>query len=294
MITHSNEQLVHDVASLLKPITPQRTELQDEEALLTTPIQIEATGQLLARSKFIIHHPKIGINPLIDAAAYLFSIIGKLKLIKSYRQLSKLHQELITEIGTFEELAKAQGYSAEYILVSRYALCATLDDLITHTTWGGQGQWDSYSLLTTFSQEPGQQERFFIILEHLIKDPNLYIDLMEFMYLCLNLGFKGSYRSSELSSAQLEQICNALYQRIRAHHGDFNKSLSAAPPRSATPPKQVKTPKKPAIGFIFLTTASIVLALFIGLGYLLDTISNQAYRELMHIGKSILYETHDS
>ncbi|MEO8402659.1 MAG: type IVB secretion system protein IcmH/DotU [Gammaproteobacteria bacterium] len=292
MITSSSEQLAGDEHPS-KDVSSRPVETQDDEAIITSHAQLASATQLLIRGKFISHHPKSGVNPLVDAGSYLFSITGRLKLIKSYRHLNKLHQELVTEINNFQDVAKSHGYSSEYILVSRYALCATLDDVITNTSWGAQGQWDNYSLLTAFNQESNQQERFFIILERLIKDPGIYIDLMEFMYLCLSLGFKGSYRSTEFSSNQHDLICNALYKRIRAHHGDFNKTLSPFPIKPAplvTAPPQ----KKPPIGFVIIITASIILSLFIGLGYLLDTISNQAYQELMHIGKSILYETHDT
>lgn len=282
-----NSEEIAENETSIADIEPKYSESHEDINL------ISSSNPLLTRGKLISHHPKSGVNPLVDSAAYLFSIIGRLKQIKSYRHLSKLHKELVTEINTFQDIAKSHGYSSEYILVSRYALCATLDDVITNTTWGSQGQWDNYSMLTTFNQESAQQERFFIILERLIKDPSVYIDLMEFMYLCLSLGFKGSYRSTEFSHTQLEQICNALYKRIRAHHGDFSRVLS---PFHIKPAGLLlkKAQKKPAIGFAMITTACIILSIFIGLGFLLDTISNQTYQELLHIGKSLLYETHDT
>lgn len=266
---------------------------KSDAAAIPATFSTDTAVQLLTRNKFISHHVKAGINPLVDTAACLFSIIGKLRQVKSYRHLGKLQKELIAEVNTFQENAKAHNYSAEYILVSRYAICATLDDVITNTPWGNQGQWDSFSILTAFNQEAGQQERFFIILERIIKDPVIYMDLMEFMYFCLSLGFKGSYRSTEFSSTQLEQICNALYKRIRAHQGTISKTLSPFPIKpDSMKPRDRK--KNFSIAFVAISTASIILALFIGLGYLLDTISNQTYQELMHIGKSILYESHDS
>lgn len=266
-------------------------ELKDPPFTLTknTALTKQDTTQLLLNSKFITHSPKAGLNPLVDAAAYLFSKMGKLKQLKSYRQLDTLHNELVLEINQFQETVKAQGYSSEYILVSRYALCAALDDIILNTPWGSQGQWDSHSLLAVFNQESNQQERFFLILERLIKDPALYIDVMELMYICLSLGYKGSFRTTEFSHSQLEKITHALYKRIRAHQGDYSKLLSPA----KVQPKQTKI-QEPTVSywFTFLMTASIIMLLFIGLGYLLDTISNHAYEELMHIGKSILYESH--
>ena len=260
-------------------------------ALTKNTASDESNKQILLHSKFITHHPKAGINPLVDAAGYLFSTIGKLKQIKSHRNLNKLQKDLVAEINTFQESAKAHGYSSEYILVSRHALCATIDDIIANTHWGSQGHWQGYSVLSVFNQEASpQQDRFFLILERIIKDPALYIDVMELMYICLSLGYKGTYRSTEFSNNQLEKITHSLYKHIRAHHGDFSKTLSPFPVRISQP---AKTTRKVSVSFTltFLITTSIIMLVFIGLSYLQDTISNQAYKELMHIGKSILYET---
>lgn len=244
---------------------------------------------MLLHSKFIVHNPKAGVNPLVDAAAYLFSSIGKLKQLKTYRNLAKLQKELIAEINTFQEAAKAHGYSSEYILVSRFALCATIDDIIANTPWGNQGQWESYNVQTVYNQESASQDRFFLILERIIRDPALYIDVMEFMYICLSLGYKGNYRSTEFTNNQLEKITHSLYKHIRAFHGDYSKTLS---PFQARIREATKITPKASYSLTFFITASIIMLLFIGLSYMLDTLSNQAYKELMHIGKSILYESH--
>lgn len=250
-----------------------------------------AGQQLVLHNKFITHPIKAGLNPLVDAAGYLFSIIGKLKHLKFYRQLNHLHKELVSEINHFQDVIKAQGYSSEYILVSRYVICATFDDIITNTSWGTQGQWDNYSLLTTFNQESTRNERFFMILERVIADPALYIDVMELMYVCLSLGFKGGYRLSEFSHNQLEQITHALYKRIRAYRGDFSRQLSPFPIKATPIIQTPKTKNKASLSLTLLITASMIMLMFIGLGYLLDTISNHAYEALLHIGKSILYDT---
>lgn len=255
-------------------------------------IDNKKSAPALLPNQFISHNPKSGLNPLVDAGAYLFSIIGKLKQLKSYRHLDKLQKELITEINSFQDTAKARGYSSEYLVVSRFALCATLDDIIATTLWGTQGQWENYSLEQAFNTEPTRtnHDRFFMILERIIKDPTNYIDLMEFMYICLSLGFKGTYRHSEYGLNQLETITNALYKNIRYCRGDFNRTLSPFPIKVATSSRSKKIPS----WVIALATLGIIVMIFMGLGHLLETISNEAYQELMHIGKSILYETHES
>lgn len=248
----------------------------------------ENSFELLARSKFVSHHPKAGINPLVDAAGYLFSIIGKLKRLAYYHHLNNLHNELVHEIKNFEQVSKAQGYSSEYILVSRYALCATLDDIIMHTAWGNQNKWDSYSLLKAFNQETNAHGRFFMLLEQIVKSPNQYIDLMEFMYICLSLGFKGGYRTPDVTNHQLDQICNVLYKHIRAYHGTFSKTLSPFPiraiPRNTTPSKMISLSKTLFFTIIF------VLALFVSLAFILDIFSAKPYQELSHIRNLMQYE----
>jgi type VI secretion system protein ImpK len=288
MVTIINEQVSSDEQELSE-VTYHTDDAPLENQSLTTAS--EGSSQLLLQSKFITHNPKSGLNPLADAAGYLFSIMGKLKHIKSYRHLSKLHKELIQEINTFQDAAKSHGYSSEYILVSRYAICATLDDIISNTPWGAQGQWESHTLLAAFNQEAINQERFFVILERLIKDPNLYIDVMEFMYICLSLGFKGHYRATEFNNNQLEQIINALYKRIRAYRGDFSKVLSPFSTKPTTPAKP--TAKNMPAWLIILLAASVSLVLFAGIRYMLNVTSNQAFQDLTRMGKSTSYEIHD-
>jgi type VI secretion system protein ImpK len=289
MVTIINEHASNDE----KELTDTSYHPQNEaHSIKTLPSKADASSQLLLSGKFVTHTAKSGLNPLVDTAAYLFSIMGKLKQMKSYRHLTKLRKELIREINNFQDVAKSHGYSSEYILVSRYALCATLDDIITNTPWGAQGQWDSHTLLAAFNQESINQERFFVILERLVKDPNLYIDVMEFMYICLSMGFKGHHRASEFNNSQLEQITNSLYKRIRAYRGDFSKTLS---------PYQIKPTASVAkhgirnmpLWLSVLLVASVSLVIFAGIRYLLNVTSTEAYQDLTSMGKMTSYETID-
>ncbi len=262
------------------PGSGQASSLVTGEEILFSPTQQLADyvdHQLLLHGKFATHNPKAGLNPLVDVAGYLFSTLGKLKQLKTYHNLNTLQKELTAEISSFQESAQAKGYRSEYTLVSRYALCATFDDVISNTPWGGQGQWDNYSLLAVFNSEGTQQERFFLILERIIKEPALYIDVMEFMYICLSLGYKGSYRIEDRDN-QLEKITHSLYKRISAYHGDFTRTLSPFPVKSLQSTK--KAPLKTPYWLILLVTTVIILLLFVGLDSILDTITSQVYQVL--------------
>lgn len=247
-----------------------------------------SSGALLVLSRTISHTPKAGLNPLVDAASYLFSILGKVKNLTAYRQLNKLQEELILEINTFQESVKNHGYNLEYIVVCRYIICATLDDIILNTQWGSQ--WDNYSLLAAFNQDLHHQDKFFSIMERTLKEPATYIDLMELMYICLSMGYKGQYRATEHNQYQLDQITNNLYKHIRAYRGSFSKTLSPAPIKITKKSLKVASKKNVSLPFIFIVTACVIMTIFVSLGYLMDVISNEAYSNISEI-KSVSHET---
>jgi type VI secretion system protein ImpK len=232
----------------------------------------------LLPSHHVTHHPASGLNPLVDCAGYLFSLLGKINSIKNYYPLDALYNELRQELTTFEGQAKTRGYHQEYIIVCRYLLCAAFDDVIGSTNWGGQ--WESFSLLASFNQDTNHQEKFFTIMERAIKDPKHYIDLMEIMYLCLSLGYKGHYRGRDHDQHQLEQITNHLYHHIRNYRGQFSKLLSPFPLKSLPVPQRKKRGKRISLLFIFLVTASLIMIIFISLSYLMDVLSNEAYKDV--------------
>lgn len=246
-----------------------------------------SSNSLLLPSRIVTHKPRAGLNPLVDAAGYLFSILGKLKHAKSYRHLSKLQTELIQEVNLFQETAKHHGYNTDYLIVCRYIVCAVIDDVISNTTWGGQGQWDSYSLLAAFNQDTQHQDKFFSIMERAIKDPTTYIDLMELMYISLSMGYKGQYRTTEHNQFQLEQITNNLYKHIRAYRGSFSKTLSPTPLKANKSTAKSAPTSGTSLLFIFFVTACVVMTIFVSLGYLMDVISNEAYEHIAQIQNAV-------
>jgi type VI secretion system protein ImpK len=225
-----------------------------------------------------VHQANVGINPIVDAAAYIFSILNRLKNLKTYPSLIQLHQELRDEINNFQLTIQTLGYPTDLVIVCRYVLCATIDDIIPRNHWGGQ--WPS--LLEAFKLDLNHETRFFAILERSIQDPSSYIDLMELIYLCLNAGYKGQYRDSDHNHYQLEQITNSLYQHIRAYRGNISKNLSST---SLKPIKHhaAITNSKTSISFIIISAACVIMTIFISLSYLMDIISNEAFEQISEL-----------
>lgn len=231
-----------------------------------------------------IHHDiKAGLNPIADAASCLLSAISKMKTMSDCHSLAKLKEELVSEMDTFYYAINQHGYHPEYTIICRYIMCSTVDDIATHTKWGGKGQWEDYSLLAAYDQDTKHEETFFTILERTTQDPARYIDLMELIYLCLSMGYKGPFRSTEHSQFQLEQITHHLYQHIRAYRGNFSKALSPKPLRITKPTIRAAKRSHLSLLFGFLVTACLVMAIFVSLGYFTDMITNEAFKPIAEL-----------
>src|SRR5579862_4954141 len=242
---------------------------------------LNLSSRILIRQHTAKHHPNSGINPIVDAASRLFSILGKLHTIQENSDLEKLQKELISEIRLFQDTVSQEQYDTEYVILCRYILCASFDDIIPHTAWASQHEWEDLSLLKFFNADTQHQNMFFIILERVLKEPAHHIDVMELIYICLSLGYKGQYRGSEDSQLQLEQLSNTLYKHIRAQRGNFSKTLS-----SNTSKIFKSTTSKHSFLFIVFATACLIMLVFVGLDYLMDAISNEAYKNISLLQES--------
>lgn len=265
------------------------------EGVLPAALAGEATPSLNTASphasSHISHHPKAGLNPLADAASTLFTAIGKLKQTKAGCQWTLLQKELIQTVITFQETITKLGYQPEYVIVCRYIMCATIDDIINNTSWGKEGLWEPYALIPALNQDAAREDKFFSILERAIEEPAHYIDLMELMYLCLSLGYKGQYRSTDQNQYELEQITHALYKHIRAYRGGFSKQLSPVPLKTAHNPNSPRADTSLPTWMILLISACFVMVLFIALGYLMETLSNEAFKNIAALQPMLSHET---
>lgn len=246
--------------------------------------------QVLMPSTITMHHPSAGLNALVDGCGQFFSLIGHAKRAQSPFSFITLQKELIHEINAFHESALSHGFLEEYIAVCRYVLCAFADDVLSHLLCGGQEQWCNYTLLGHFKLDLLHHDKFFSILERTSKEPTLYIDLMELMYICLSMGYKGQYRSKESDQCQLEQITIALYQRIRAYRGTFSKTLSPVPSKPVEKMPRPMASKNISLLQVLLFDACMIMAIFISLGYLMDVLSNEVLNTIVPMETTLFHK----
>ena len=177
------------------------------------------------------HPPRIdtattGLNPLNAAASPLFMLVGRIRNRAQHPDPNALRQSVVAEIRSFEARAAQAGVAPQTIRVARYALCATLDDVVLNTPWGGQSTWAQQSMVGTFHKETHGGDRFYDLLDRLQADPAGNRDLLEFLYMCLSLGFEGRLRVQPRGNERHLAIRDGLARAIRTQRGRAETDLS--------------------------------------------------------------------
>lgn len=177
------------------------------------------------------HAPRIdsaatGLNPLNAAATPLFMLVGRIRNRAQHSDPAALRENVIAQIRAFELRAGQAGVPAQSVRVARYAICATLDDVVLNTPWGGQSLWARQSMVGTFHKETHGGDRFYDLLEKLQTNPAGNRDLLEFLYMCLSLGFEGRLRVEPRGAERHLAIRDGLARTIRAQRGQGAPDLS--------------------------------------------------------------------
>ncbi|MFD3190518.1 type VI secretion system protein TssL, long form [Sedimentitalea sp. HM32M-2] len=219
-----------------------------------------------------------GMNQLIACASILFSLISRIRNRAQHMDPDKLRQSVVAEVRAFENRALQAGISAQNVKVARYALCATLDDVVLNTPWGGQSSWGLQSMVGTFHRETVGGDRFYDLLARLEKEPGQNIDMLEFLYMCMSLGFEGRLRVEQGGSEKHLQIRGALARIIRAQRGPLERDLSPHWPGLDKPfkPRSVWRVVWIAIG----VTAGLLALQFVGLSWALSTSTERVVGQL--------------
>ncbi|EAQ03162.1 hypothetical protein OB2597_13498 [Pseudooceanicola batsensis HTCC2597] len=200
-----------------------------------------------------------GMNRINAAASTLFSLISRIRNRAQHMDPDKLRRSVVAEVRAFESRALQAGIDAQDVKIARYALCATLDDVVLNTPWGGQSVWAQQSMVGTFHKETVGGDRFYDLLARLEQEPGKNIDLLELLYVCLSLGFEGRLRVEQNGSDKHMQIRAGLARIIRGQRGVVERDLSPHW-KGLEMPHRVLSIWKP----VWITTAAVAVLLTAG------------------------------
>lgn len=203
------------------------------------------------------------LNPLLNVASEQISLLAELRHTPRLDRVVEFRQNLIAGLRRFDADARGANLAPEVVISARYVLCAALDEAILNTPWGERSGWARASLLSLFHNETFGGEKVFQILDRVQQRPGIYLDLLEFIQVCLSLGFAGKYKLAPQGREQLERLCENLHRIIRQQRGEPERELS---PRwqGAAPQRQGLDRRIP---FWVIASVSLALLLLIYVGF---------------------------
>lgn len=230
--------------------------------------------------------PVAGGISLLDLVGPILSLAARLRNSVAYPAVDELKQKLAKQVSDFESQAIGAGIAQDQVRMASYCLCSFLDETIQNTPWGNQSNWGQQSLLIVFHKEAWGGERFFQIVEQIVKQPAQNIFLLEFCHVLISLGFEGKYRLINNGLNELERQRLDLYQLIQRVRGDSAPELS---PRWQGQQVGRSALMKQVPLWVFASIAAGLLLLwYLGFSLLLNNASDPVYRQLLELSKQPL------
>lgn len=136
-------------------------------------------------------------------------------IVKKNREVNATFFEALKEFfETFERSAIIGGFSKAEIELSKYALVALLDELVTYYYPHANHHWPARSLQLYYYQTNIAGYRFFENLNELLMDKSKNRYVLEVYYFCLQLQFKGRYQGHDDSIREYQQQLKTYFTSI--------------------------------------------------------------------------------
>ncbi|SNY43050.1 type VI secretion system protein ImpK [Arsukibacterium tuosuense] len=217
-------------------------------------------------------------NVLVDEAAVLFSLVAPIRSTASHTDVNGLKKQCVNLITQYEQRLRSKGIAAEVIEQARYTLCCFIDEIVLNTSWGGNSDWATESLLSTFHNETFGGEYFFTLLENAINHSGHNLMLLELQYLCLSFGFVGKMRVEDRGFEKLELIKDRAYKSIRSQRGEPARELSPKWQSDVVQSGALET--KLPLWVLCSVVAALLLGVYMYLNYQVNNYSDQVHRDL--------------
>ena len=222
-----------------------------------------------------------GLNPILIAANPLLNVVPQLRMSPTHPNPAGLRENLARGIRDFEARTKAAGISHDTVIAARYALCTLIDETASSTPWGASGAWAQRGLLVLFHNETSGGEKFFQLLGRLAESPHANIDILEFMYVCLQLGFEGRYRVIESGQRDLETMRQRLFDLIRKQRGEYERDLSPSW-QGVTAARSTKLGWLP-LWVVAAITALLLVVIYFGFKLTLSPVSDRVAADIASV-----------
>lgn len=157
-------------------------------------------------------------NPMVNAYATLLGLAPELERATAPENPDVLRTKLHDTLTQSRDAAVSSGVPLSRADQGAWFVAALLDDVALNTPWGGNSGWPRMPLVVSMYGNVDAGERFFDLAEDLVRFPERDPELLELVFLCLSLGFRGKYRrdgrNGEAAISQLRaQMSRLLHDR---------------------------------------------------------------------------------
>jgi type VI secretion system protein ImpK len=161
-------------------------------------------------------------NLMLDSAQTLLALVASVRGNRVALDLANLHKQISALIANFEAAVKGR-YPEEVLRRARYAVCATADDVAMNVPGREQdtAQWARRTMIVRFFGENIGGDRFWRLLDEMIKSPGNNLDLLELYHACMAAGMEGRYRVQADGRQAHQAMMQRVYQTL-----EVTKSLS--------------------------------------------------------------------
>ncbi len=156
--------------------------------------------------------PPVVRNIMLAEAEPVLALVAGVRSGRVRLPMPELHRRASEAIARFER-AIAPHYSEEQRQRAKYAVCATADDIAQNLPGIGTdgAEWARRSMVVQFFQENIGGDRFWQLVDDMLRTPNDNLDLIELYHACLAAGFEGRFRVMPDGRRRLHEIMARLH-----------------------------------------------------------------------------------
>lgn len=220
-------------------------------------------------------------NPLTAAAARLLALAAAVQADRQVADVGALRARADGEAKAFEKVLAALGLTQEDNARARYAVLATVDDVVQNLPGGAQSDWARNSLVVASFGQAFGGDQFFTILDAMLARPAAHVDMLELYHACLAVGFMGRARVAPDGQQTLQARMAAIFAALSGIRPRPETDLVPAWAGVPTPMRKVGWLARAAI--IAAAVLAVLLLVFAALKFFLDSRDQPAWLALRQL-----------
>ena len=159
----------------------------------------------------------LGTNQALDHVLPLLLLANRMSKIQniSQEQMVGLKEKLTNDILSItSKLASLRIYDEDDITRLRYCVCVFIDESLMKNELFMNSFWANNTLTIRLFNENLGGNKFFGIMEKWFENPAKNKDLLEVVYACLTLGYRGKYDLENDCNEKIGYLCESIASAI--------------------------------------------------------------------------------